>query len=233
MPANIVILLEGSYFYYEKGVNYSQENFKLVQLADKQSFQVIAEVLSRIETGEFLKINVLYEMNAQFHPVHVRIEKSIGNNYALENFRIDYLGGQLHYQFQDSRTQQEFHRPVTTRHYLSAPSFATSTLFTQSRKFDPTGRTPVTFVSSSNDWSYQSPPNEKIVYAEWKMKDMDDYKIGGTGLTASHLLVYQNDSTNADVEQPVSFYVSKHFGIPYQMIHGEREIRVQNLKKNF
>lgn len=233
MPTNINILLEGSYFYYEKGVNYSQENFKLIQLTDRQNFQVLSEVLSRIETGEFLKINVMYEMTAQFLPLHVRIEKSIGSNYSLENFRVDNHEGQLHYTFQTGTTQQEFHRPMTSRHYISAPSFATSTLFTQSRKFDATGRTPVTFISSTNDWTYQSPPSEKIVYAEWKIKDMNDYRIGDSDLSASHLLVYQNDSTNADVEQPVSFFVSKHFGIPYQMLHGDREIRVQNLKKNF
>lgn len=233
MALNINILLEGSYFYYENGTNYSQENFKLLQLADKQTYQVISEVLSRIETGEFLKINVLYEMNAQFLPHHVRIEKAIGNNYSLENFKCDNHAGQLHYTFQNATSQQEFHRPVTSRHYLAAPTFATSCLWTLTKKFDATGRTAVNLISSANEWSYQAPPQEKIVYAEWKIKDMDDYRIGSSSLEASHLQVFQNDSTNADIEQPVSFYVSKYFGIPYQMVHGDREIRVQNLKKNF
>jgi hypothetical protein len=233
MALNVNILLEGSYFYYEKGTNYSQENFKLLHVTDKQNYQVLSEVLSRIETGEFLKINVLYELNAQFLPLHVRIEKSIGSNYSLENFQVDHHAGQLHYTFQNATTQQEFHRPMTTRHYLAAPSFATSTLFTLTRKMDAAARTPVTLISSVNDWTYQSPPTEKMVFVEWKIKDMDDFKIGESSLSASHLLVYQNDSTNADIEQPVSFYVSKHYGIPYQMTHGEREIRVHNLKKNF
>jgi hypothetical protein len=233
MATNINILLEGSYFYFEKGVNYSQENFKLIQLLENKNYQVLSEVLSRIETGEFLKINVMYEMAHNFLPLHVRIEKSIGNNYALETFKVDNHAGQLHYFFQNGTSQQEFTRPITSRHYLVAPSFATSCLFTLSKKFDATGRTPVNFISSSNDWNYVSPPNEKIVYAEWKLKDMDDFKLGGADLTASHLVVYQNDSSNADIEQPVNFYVSKHFGIPYQMLHGDREIRVQNLKKHF
>lgn len=233
MALNINILLEGSYFYYEKGVNYSQENFKLVHQQDKQNYQVISEVLSRIETGEFLKINVLYEMNAQFLPHHVRIEKAIGNNYSLENFKADHHAGQLHYTFQNATSQQEFHRAITSRHYLVAPSFATSCLWTLSKKFDASGRTPVNLISSPNDWTYTAPPQEKFVYAEWKLKDMDDYKIGNSSLEASHLQVFQNDSTNVDVDQAVSFYVSKHYGIPYQMTHGEREIRVQNLKKNF
>ncbi len=233
MPLNVNILLEGSYFYYEKGTNYSQENFKLIQLNDKQNYQVLSEVLSRIETGEFLKITILYEMNAQFLPLHVRIEKSIGNNYALENFKCDHHAGQLHYTFQNSTSQQEFHRPISSRHYIAAPSFATSCLFTLSKKFDTNGRTPVVMLSSANDWSYQSAPNEKIIYADWKIKEVEDYKVNGSDLSASHLMIYQNDSTNADIEQPVSFFVSKHFGIPYQMIHGDREIRVQNLKKNF
>lgn len=233
MALNINILLEGSYFFFEKGTNYSQENFKLVQLADKQHFQVISEVLSRIETGEFLKINVLYEMGPHFLPLHVRIEKSIGNNYSLENFNCDHHAGQLHYTFQNATSQQEFKRPITSRHYIASPSFSTSCLYTLSKKFDTGGRTAVNLISSSNDWVYEAPPQEKIVYADWKLKDMSDYKLGEASLSASHLLVYQNDSTNADIEEPVNFYVSKHFGIPYQMIHGDREIRVQNLKKNF
>src|SRR6478609_1004657 len=102
MATNINILLEGSYFYFERGTNYSQENFKFIQLSDTKNFQVLSEVLSRIETGEFLKINVLYEMTPQFLPLHVRIEKSIGNNYALEDFKCDHHAGQLHYLFQNA-----------------------------------------------------------------------------------------------------------------------------------
>lgn len=233
MATNLNILLEGSFFYYEAGTSYSQENFRFVQLLDRPHFQVIAEVLSRIDTGEFLKINVLYELNAQFHPVQVRLEKSIGNNYSLENFRIDPQAGQLHYTFQNGNIEQEFHRPVTSRHFIAAPAFSTSCLFTLSKKFDPVGRTAVNLISSSNDWTYQAPPQEKIVYTEWKMKDLQDYKIGEASLSASHLLVYQNDSSAPASEEPGNFFVSKHYGIPYQLLHGEREIRVQNLKKNF
>jgi hypothetical protein len=233
MSQNAEILLDGSYLYYQKEVNYSQENFKLVHFPEAQSYHVYAEILSRIETGEFLKIIVRYEMNSHFTPLFCRIEKSIGNKYAQEVYKVDTTNQELHYSFQNSQSTQEFTRPFSAKHYLTSPAVSTSALFTLSRKFDATGRTPIILISSSNDWSYQGPPTEKIIYAEFTTRELSDFKLHGNLLSASHLSLYEFDSSHAIAEQPVELFLSKHYAIPYQLVHGDQKVVIKNLTKNF
>lgn len=232
MTTTAEILLEGSYLYYQKDVNYSQENFKLVQLAENQNYHVYAEILSRLETGEFLKILVRYEMNQHFTPHYVRIEKSIGNKYALESYKIDPVTQELHYTFQNSQMTQDFKRSFNIKHYLSSPAISTAGMFSMTKKFDATGRTAVVLLSSDNDWTYTGPPTEKILYADFKVRDMDDFKLHGNALTASHLCLYESDSSTISSESPVDLYLSKHYSIPYQLQQGDLKVVIKNLKKN-
>ena len=229
---NAEIILEGSYLYYQGEVNYSQENFKLVHMTDQQQYHIHAEILSRIDSGEFLKILVRYEMGLNYQPSFARIEKSIGNRYALEEFRFDGQGNDLKYKFQNSQGSQDYFKTLSNRHAIATPAFSTSMLFTLTKKFDPSGRTAVTLIGSSNEWVYERPPEEKIVFADLKLRDATDFKINNSTLPASQLLMYQFDASSAATEQPVEVFVSKHFGIPYQLTHGDQRIVVKNLKKN-
>lgn len=232
MSTNAEILLEGSYLYFQKDVNYSQENFKLVYFPDSRTHHIYSEILSRIETGEFLKIMVRFEMNDHFHPNFVRIEKSLGNRYSQEVFQFDIPAQELKYTFQNSKSSQEFTRSLAAKHYLTSPAFATSAIFTLSKKLDVTGRTAVSFISTQNDWTYEHPPEEKIVYAEFKTKELADFKLNNTPLSASHLCLYEFDSSSPTGEAPVELFLSKHYAIPYQLIQGDQKIVIKNLKKN-
>ncbi|MBA2404637.1 MAG: hypothetical protein H0V66_07690 [Bdellovibrionales bacterium] len=232
MSTNAEIILEGSYLYFQKDVNYSQENFKLINFPDTQSYHIYSEILSRIETGEFLKVMVRFEMNNHFQPTFVRIEKSLGNRYAQEVFKFDIPAQELKYTFQTSTGSQDFTRSLGAKHYLTSPAFATSAIFTLSKKFDATGRTVVALVNSQNDWTYEHPPEEKIIYAEFKTREVQDFKLNNTPLSASHLCLYEFDTSSPTVESPVEIFISKHYGIPYQLIHGDQKIVIKNLKKN-
>ncbi len=232
MSNNAEIILEGTYQYFEKEVNYSHENFKLVYLPDEQSYHIYAEVLSRIETGEFLKILVRYEMNSHFLPGFVRIEKSIGNKYALETFEMDSTNLELKYEFQNSQGTQEFKRAISAKHYITSPAVSTSAIFSLSKKFDATGRTPVILIGSDNEWTYSGPPTEKLVYADFKARDLADFKLRGNLLSASLLCLYEHDSSHADLEDPVEIYLSKHYSIPYMLSNGDLKVEISKLKKN-
>ncbi len=227
-----LILLEGSYLYYQKEVNYSQENFKLVHFPEIQSFHIYSEITSRVETGEFLKIMVRYEMNQHFYPVFMRLEKSLGNKYAQEIFAVDTTNQELKYSFQNSQSTQEIVRPFSSRHYLISPSFATSTVFTQSKKIDASGRTPINLLGTTNEWTFEAAPDEKVVFVEYKNRDLTDFKINNSQLPASQLALYEFDSTAARAEEPVDIFMSKFYGIPYQLIQGDHKIIIKNLKRN-
>lgn len=232
MSVNAEILLEGSYLYFNKEVNYSQENFKLIKFIDTGDYHIYSEILSRVENGEFLKIIVRYEMNHHYQPVFVRVEKSLGSRYAQEVFKFDIQAQDLNYTFQTSKSSQDFHRSLGSKHYLTSPAFATAAIFTMTKKFDATGRTAIPVLSSTNDWDYKTPPEEKIVFAEYKTREVQDFKINNASLSASHLCLYEFDTSSATVEAPVELFISKYYGIPYQLIHGDQKIVIKNLKKN-
>lgn len=111
MSTNAEIILEGEYLYFQKEVNYSQENFKLVSFPGTKTFHIYAEILSRIENGEFLKVVVDFEMNQNYLPTFVRIEKSLGNRYSQEILNFDLSTQELKYVFQNSKGTQDFTRP--------------------------------------------------------------------------------------------------------------------------
>ncbi len=232
MTGNAEILVEGSYHYFQNEVNYSQENFKLIQSADAKTYQLRAEILSRIETGEFLKILVNFEMNHNFIPFFARIERFLGKKYAQELFKFDLSSQELHYTFQTPEGSQEFTKSFNAKHYLTSPAFSSSALFTLSKKFDAQGRTPILLITTTNEWTYEQPPEEKLIYAEYTTRELSDFKLNNTPLSASHLCLYEVDSTQSTNEQPVEIFVSKHFGIPYQLLHKEQKIVVNNLKRN-
>jgi hypothetical protein len=232
MTQNAEILIDGSYLYYQNGVNYSQEDFKLVHIQGNHTYQLYSEITSRIETGEFLKILVQYEMNQHFTPTFVRIEKSVGNKYAQEIYKIDTVNLEMHYTFQNSQMSQDFHRNISAKHYLATPAVSTAGMFTMTKKFDATGRTPVILISTDNDWTYKGPPTEKVIYAEFKARDAADFRLNNTPLTASHLCLYERDASHIEQDPPVDLYLSKYYSIPYQLEHGNQKIVIKTLKKN-
>ena len=230
------ILIEGSYDYFQNEVNYSQESFKLTRLTNEHSYKLHAEITSRIETGEFLKILVEYEMNQHFYPTKVKIEKNLGNKYASELYTVDIPNLELHYTFQNSQTTHEFSRNFGTKHYIATPAISASAIFTHTKKFDATGKTPIILLGSDNDWEYKGPPTEKTIYAEYETREMTNYKLNGSPLSASHLCLFESDSsshpTQASHEVPVNIYLSKHYGIPYQLVQGDLNIVIKKLKKH-
>jgi hypothetical protein len=228
---NFEILLDGSYKYLDKEQEFAQENFKFLNFPDDEVYQIHSEILSRIETGEFLKILVHWGMDYHFVPTFLRIEKSLGTKYVEEVFRIEHQTQECFYSLKNSIGTQEFKRPFGSKHHLASPSFATAALFTLSKKFNATGRTPVTLISSANDWVYREPPIEKMVFAEFKTRDIKDFNLNGTTLTASHLQVHEQDMSHNG--SGVDIWVSKHFAVPYMMQSEDKKIITNFLKKTF
>ncbi len=225
------IILDGSYTYFNKDVIYSQENFKLVSIKESQSVHLYSEILSRIETGEFLKILVRYEMNAMYIPTLVRIEKSLGSKFAFEVYKIDASAGELHYSFQNSAMSQEFTRTFNTKHYIATPAFATSAIFNLTKKLDINQWTPVTLISTDNDWTYDGPPKEKVVYVEVRPKEKTDYLFEKQAVDTTILHLHENATREADQDTPVEIILSKEHSIPYQMNFGDQKIVVKKFKK--
>jgi hypothetical protein len=234
MSVNSKILLEGTYLFFEGETNYSQENFKLIQLPDLQQFRIDAEILARVETGEFLKILVRYEMNHHYIPFHVKVEKSLGTKLVSEIYNFDTIEQELKCTFQNSDGVKEFERPLNARQYLTTPAFSTSTFFSLSKKFDQTGRTSLTLISSQNEWDFIGPLQEKVVYGEFMSRDDSEFKINGKVLEAQKLCLFEHSSHEKTADEvPTDIFISNYHGIPYELTHGDQKITMKNLKKNY
>lgn len=231
MGEQIQIILEGEYNYVEKERNYCQETFKLIHSHETDHYIILSEIFSRMESGELLKVNVRYEMNPYYFPINVKISRSLGKKFAHETFLLDTNTLALNYNFQNGSTSQDFVTQTSNKHYISSPAFATAALFTLSRKFDATGRTPVSMITTNNIWDYQGPPEDQIIYADFKTRELTDFKINKTELSAMLLHLYKNDTNSIIPEEPVEVYLSKHYNLPYQLVHGDQQILVKSLKK--
>lgn len=226
-------LLEGSYSYISGTDQYCQENFKFIQNLETQAYQVQAEILSRIESGEFLKILVTMDLNQTMLPIQSKTERFLGKHYTQEIFRLDTSAHELHYSFQTAEGIEEHSSPFNLKHFLTSPAFSTSCFFLLNKKLDATGRTPVTLVSTENAWSYQGPPQEKIVFAEYKSHEAGPVTIHGNELVATQVSFYEQDASGPDTDLPANFTISKYFSIPYQMVQGKEKIVIDQLKKHF
>jgi hypothetical protein len=227
-----LILVEGSYIYYESGQQYSQEEFKFAQLPESQIYFLHSEIISRIETGEFLKIIVRHELNSHFYPQFVRIEKFLGPHYSLETIKIDAHQHQLQYSFKNHEGEQNFTKTANAKQYLTSPAFASSCFFSLTKKFEATGRTAINLVGTTSEWTYQGPPEESIIYSEIQNRETTTFIHHNSTYPATRLTMYESDLSQ-NSETPIDFILSKHFAIPYSMEFGTQKIEIKNLKKNF
>lgn len=86
-------------------------------------------------------------------------------------------------------------------------------------------------ITTNNIWEYSCPPEDQIIYADFKTRELTDFKINKTELSAMLLHLYKNDTNSIIPEDPVEIYLSKHYNLPYQLVHGDQQILVKSLKK--
>lgn len=228
------VVVEGSYNYLQKNKLYSTENFKLSRRLESGAYFFEAEILSRIETGEFLKVKVYYELTPSMIPVAMKIEKSLGEKYSTENFEVKTSTNELYYEFTSAGKTKSLTKHHPAKHYLTSPAVCTSAIFALTKKFDSTGRTPITLVAGHHSWlADEASPQEHIVYAEFNNREPIELRIGKQELLGHCLTIYNDDSITTHLHSDkVNLMLSKHYAIPYQLI--EKNLRVDiNVLKRF
>lgn len=227
------IIIEGSYNYLQRDKIYSVENFTLSRHIESDLLFINAELFSRIETGEFLKIKVYYELNAQMYPVMMKIEKSLGEKYSRESFEVQNTS-ELIYQFNSAEESKKAVLHFSGKHYLSSPALSTSAMFSLTKKFDPNERNPIILVSGHDSWSAQNAaPVENIIYAEFNNRDTVELNIQGQELQAQCLSLFELDSFSSTRDEiRVDLLLSKHYSIPYQLLDKDLRIEIKHLKKH-
>lgn len=226
-------VFEGTYHYLQDGKSFSEENFHLEYSPQLQNYRYHAEILSRVDTGEFFKMRVMHEVNKFYHPQSATIERSLGDKLSLELFSFDTHNQLLKYTFVADGKEQSAERPFGNKHQLVMPCFTTAGLFTLTKKLDATNRSAIVFVTSPNEWVYSGPPEDKVLYAETKSHNTEDFTVGGTPVPASKFELFESDKRDEATAPNAHLVVSKHFGLPYQLKDQSGvQVIVKRMKKN-
>lgn len=223
-------LIEGLYLYAENNQQYAEEHFKVFSQQSSDNFVFQSEILTRLQSGETLKIRVNFEFNPKFQVLYSEIEKSVANQIVVETFKVDPIKMQLLYKFKNQSEQHEFTKNLGAKHYLSSPAICTLGLFSLTKKFDPNGRTPVVFISSDNVMNYSHHPTDKLVFAEYL--GPSDIVLNNNELESTLIKLYEFDGHEKKENPATEIYLSKHYGIPYQLIFENKKIAIQYLRKN-
>jgi hypothetical protein len=225
-------VFEGTYHYLQDSKSYCEEIFHLEHSPQLLHYRYHAEILSRVETGEFFKMRVTQEVNKFFNAQSATIERSLGDKLSLELFAFDSHNQVLKYTFVADGKEHSSERPFGNKHQLVMPCFATAGLFTLNKKLSSNGRTGVMFVSSPNEWEFKAPLEDRFLYVETNPHSSADFVVGGTPLPASKYELFESESVDVATKPTAELIISKHYGLPYQLqdVSGVK-ILVKRMKK--
>ena len=225
-------LYEGKYRYSKDRRTYSEETFTYAQqIGQQRHILITSEVLSRVKTGEFLKIHVTYEVTRGFDPVYAIITRQLGPKQSVEIYDIELKTNTYRYSFKDFEGQvHSFERVYSGKPHIATPCFATSMFVVNQKKLDPVHRTRYNLLTSNNIWEFVEDPFEKDVFIE--MVDVEQIKINvaGNDLKATHCKLLEMDE-NLNAKEKHDLYLSRHFSLPYKIdfVNGI-EIDIEKLK---
>lgn len=224
-------LFNGSYDYKENGQSYSQELFSVYRHNETNHLFYMAEILSRVSTGEFLKIVTEYEVNNQWTPQRVKIHKTMGDNFAIETYLPDFDKQLLNYEFTNNEGTHTLSNPIVTRYQIATPAISTSMLCSLAKKFDSLSRSVYIIVSSDNAWKYNGPYYDRSIFVEYKTHEKTVLTINEQQFNCIKCLAYKQDTNQQSTEVPTTFYLSKHMGLPYKVESENVEVVIRNLHK--
>lgn len=213
--SNDIKILQGKFNYLSQNKIYSEENFRVYREEGRRiSYLFKCEVLSRVKTGEFLKVYIEYRVSRHFDPIEISITRLMGNKESKENFSVDPKTKNYTYTFQTKDGTQSYDKVLTSRPHIATPAFTTSMLMTNQKRLDPVQRTNYTLITSDNVWEYQGPFFEKSIFVELQALEPKDVMVSSKTVKALHCkLLSSNLGTSSD--QGHDIYLSKHFNIPY------------------
>lgn len=227
-------ILEGKYNYLNAGQIYSEETFLLLTESKKQGNYIFkSEVLSRVRTGEFLKVYVEYEVTHQFDPIRVNIKRLLGDKSSVEEYYIDQKTKNIIYDFTDTNGKVfSSNRFVPGKTHIGTPCFFTSMLSINSKPLDPVHRASYQLITSNNIWEYEDTFMEKEFFLELQNIEAVNIQIGGKDLKASYCKLHETNTKHIDQSVAHDIYLSKHFYVPYKAIFSDTlEIEVESMKR--
>lgn len=223
---NIQLLLKGEYEYFSQKKVYSQENFLVYKNTKDSSIIFDSELLTRLDSGEFLKIQLTYHVNKNWIPLEVLTVKQVGKKISHEVFKMDLKKNILTYQFIANNEIKECPIQVPPKFQIATFNTLTSFLFISSKKYDSTGKNYYNIYVTNNILEFVAPPQINYIVLERQSTTPQNIKVNDKQVKAIIYKVFSQYGHEKKTEDPVIVAISRHFSIPYY-VESDKNIRIQ------
>jgi hypothetical protein len=228
--AKLKKVFRGAYNYYRDGQIYSEETFEVFKDTKELNIIFQSQILSRVSTGELLKIETEYTVNKDWIPVKVQVSKFLGRESVEEHYKLDVKSNLLVYNLKSKHTKDKQTMSTPPRFHIATPTTASSMLFFLSKKFDATTRNFYTVISSKNRWTNEHPLEIKTYSVEKLSLTAEAMMVNGMEVQALKYRIMEDvkeepqgkgkaRAKEAEIVRPPQLVVglSRHYSIPYRV----------------
>lgn len=224
-------IYRGAYTYFSGENQYAEETFEVFKEPKDLSINFKSQILSRVSTGELLKIDVDYSVGKDWLPRTIHLTRSLGKQTINELYYYDNSRNVITYRFIDSDGNETTKTTSTPpRFHISTPATCSNFLFILTKKFDINGKNSYTLYSSTNHWSADHDLEQHSVTLYRNGPASDPLVVGKNVLQGDEYFllpgVISSDETSKD-ELPMKLYLSKYITIPYQIYDQKNNMKVQ------
>lgn len=211
-------LYRGAYEYISDGNNYMEEKFEVFKEKKTLENHYEAELLTRVSTGEVLKVLVSFVINKEWLPQSVMITRTLGSNYVKERFTYTQRRNSLRYSYESPHNIKEETLITPPKFTIQTPSTACSMTFISSKKIDQTAENfYYAYVSPNGSIYKDNIYNKNMVIKRAKLGELTNISIGDTLVSATEYIVYDDLKEDSRARQKMHAYISKHLMIPYKL----------------
>jgi hypothetical protein len=211
-------IYRGAFNYYRNDNSYAEEIFEVFRDKKEQSFHYISEAIVKVTTGEILNIRVEYNVNKEYIPQYVTIEKIMGKESTREVFEYNLKRNHIIYSFTNSKGEVQGDEITTApKYHIATPTAASSMLFLRSKKFDASGKNSFNILAGYNLWDFKESPKFKNIILERASLTVEKMNFDGQNVQATQYRMYDESTDFKIVKEPqhVKIFLSQHGAIPY------------------
>ena len=213
-------IYRGAFDYFREGTIYAQETFEVFKNKKNFTTHYSSELLSRVSTGELLKITVDYKVDKDFVPTTVKIHKLLGKDFCHETFKYSNKTSTLTYIIESNEGKKKMTISSSPKFHITTPTATTSILYFLVKKFDGNSKNMYNSINTINEWSFKEAPKNGIIQMEKISVTSEEIKVGTASVQAVQYKVCNGDHANKEdkfnKKAPAArVFLSSHGAIPY------------------
>jgi hypothetical protein len=213
-------MYRGAFTYLIEGEEYSNETFQMYTNSDNGDLAFSTESHSRARTGEVLRVQTTQIFAEDFKFKEAEVEKFLGDQYSKENYNYNLASGDFAYTFSDKEKKLHSSNANTSHNFhVQTPDIVTTLLFVVARNLNQGSSINQKVFYAQNNWTYENPIDYKSIIVTRSHKGaLEEIVVDKDKMKASEYMIFENEDHEKSREPGLIVYLSKHYGIPYQII---------------